>query len=105
MAQSEKMVCIFLILSTGSLLPLLYSHSRNLWFLPLFSVFYCPFFVTTGLKTTSGADRTIQSCAHMQQLIAGNEGPYIVEIVGVFSGGSERPIIQNFSFLDNTAPT
>ena len=42
----------FLILSTGSLLPLLCSHGRTFWFLPFFSCFYCYFFVTTVVRKT-----------------------------------------------------
>ena len=39
MVQVEAMVYVFLILSTGSLLPLPYSHGHALWFLPFFSIF------------------------------------------------------------------
>ena len=46
-----------------------------------------------------------QSGSHMQQLNAGNEGKAIGRVMGVFIGGSNRPIVQNLSFLSNTAPT
>ena len=39
MEKGEATVRVIIILSTGFLLPLLYSHNRILWFLPFFSVF------------------------------------------------------------------
>ena len=42
---------------------------------------------------------------HMQQLNAVNEGQNIGEAIGVFSGGSDRLIGHNLSFLDIKAPT
>ena len=46
-----------------------------------------------------------QSGSHMQQLNARNEGKTIGRDMGVFPGGSNRPIVQKFSFLDNMAST
>ena len=52
-----------------------------------------------------GADRMTKSGAHMQKSNAGDEGQCIGRAMGVFPGGSERPIVKNLSFLGNMAPT
>ena len=41
----------------------------------------------------------------MKQLNARNEGKAIGRAMGVFPGGSNRPIVHNFSFLDNSEST
>ena len=46
-----------------------------------------------------------QSSPHMQQLNAENEGHNIGEAKGVFPGGSDKPIGQDLSFLENMAST
>ena len=46
-----------------------------------------------------------QSGGHVQQLNSGNEGQNIGGTMGVFSGGSDRTIGQNLSFLGSTATT
>ena len=46
-----------------------------------------------------------QSGSHMQHLNARNEGKSIGRAMGVFLGGSNRPIVQKNSFLDNTEST
>ena len=46
-----------------------------------------------------------QSDSHTQKLNAGNEGKAIGRAIGISTGSSDRPIVQNLSFFDNTAPT
>ena len=70
-----------------------------------FRGFLTPFLSRLWEGKDQGAGRMNQSGAHMQQLNAGNEGRNIGGAMGVFSGGSDRSIGQNFYFLDNMAPT
>ena len=95
----------FLIWSTRSLLSFTYSHSRTLWFLPLFSGFSHTFYPQLWEGQDHGAVIMPQSDSHIQQLNTGNEGKTIGRAMGVFTGGSNRKIVQNFPFLDNTEPT
>ena len=95
----------FLILSTGSLLSFPYSHSRTLWFLPLFSGFSHTFYPRLWEGQDQGAVIITQSYSHIQQLNAGNEGKTIGRAMGVFTGGSNKTIVQNLYFLENMAST
>ena len=46
-----------------------------------------------------------QSGSYMQQSNDRNEGKTIGRDMGVFTGGSNRTIVQNLSFLENMAST
>ena len=101
MEKGEATVCVFIILSTGFLLPLLCSHNRILWFLPFFSVF-SRFFLQLWEGQDQEAGIMTQSDSHTQKLNAGNEGKAIGRAIGISTGSSDRPIVQNLSFFDNT---
>ena len=74
MVKGEAMVCAFFVLSTVSLLPLLYSHRRALWFFHSFLFFLALFFVTTGVGKKQGTARMTQYIAHMQQFMLEMKG-------------------------------
>ena len=70
-----------------------------------FSFFSRSFLLQLREGKDQESDKMTQSGYHMQQLNARNEGHNIGGAFGVFSGGSDRLIGQNFSCLVSTAPT
>ena len=95
---------MFFLIYLLFLLPLLYSCGCAFCFSPFF-FFFALLLSRLWEGRDQGADITTQSGSHVIQLNGLNLGQNIGGDIGVFSGGCDRLIGQNLSFLGSTSPT